>query len=98
MANNIDLMIEQLSATVQAVKDVSDRASSFILSVPDRIAAAVEEARQAGATEAQLSAINDQLTVLTAEANELANDLNVVDPAPVPEPEPEPTPEPTPEG
>jgi len=85
MANNIDDVIAQLGETVTAVKGVLDQATAFVLGVPALIQAAVDEARQAGATEEQLSAFATLKTNLEQETTELAQALSEVSPpAPAP--------------
>ena len=95
MSNNIDLVIEQLTQTAAELKAASDKITEFVLSVPQKIADAVEEARQLGATDEQLAAIGAVQAVFVAEASDLVDALNQVSP---PAPEPDPVPEPPVEG
>ncbi len=68
----IDDEITQLQADVTAAKGAQDSAIALINGIAGKIAAAVQAAQAAGATTAQLQALTDLHTAVTAETTSLA--------------------------
>ena len=71
MANNIDQIITDLTADVEAQKTVVASAVTYIKGVPALIQAAIDNATSAGATPAQMQAFNDLKASMETETADL---------------------------
>lgn len=90
MSGSIDSAIEELKANLARLEAVEDRVQAFAESVPAMIAQAIADAKDEGATEAQLASLNELNARLTNEIGELAAHAGASDAAEPVEPEPAP--------
>ena len=105
MSGSVNDAIEELKANLARLEAVEDRVQAFAESVPAMIAQAIADAKDEGATDAQLASLNELNARLANEISELAVSAGAsdaaeptpVDPAPTPDPVVTPEPAPAPD-